>query len=162
MCIKIIIFLLFVILLYRILVRSLKTHNCFSGGHYMYDRLKEIGVPEDEIDGVTNMIKTEVSNSTGHPLLQATRTDKLLNTLKKGDTIDVNKIKSIIGEDNQKNEMKQLLIIPEKEEGVHLFDCPDCGKSNHTHKLQQRRALDEPSTDVMTCLECGKKWSRDN
>jgi len=143
-------------------MKTSKTRNCFSGGDYMYDRLKKIGVPEDEIDGVTNLIKTEVSNSTGNPLIQATRTDKLLNTLKKGDAINVNKIKSIIGQENQKGEMKQLLAIPEKEEGLHMFDCPDCGRSNHTHKLQQRRALDEPSTDVMTCLECGKKWSRDS
>jgi transcription elongation factor S-II len=46
------------------------------------------------------------------------------------------------------------------QQGVNLFKCPRCRKSNATYYQMQTRSADEPMTVFITCIECGCQWKQ--
>lgn len=66
---------------------------------------------------------------------------------------------------SQKSEGKEITKV-DKDEQVHAlprtdeYACPDCGQRDAYYRHEQTRAADEPTTIILTCVECDHKWRR--
>ena len=59
-------------------------------------------------------------------------------------------------EDAIKREAKMLEV--DKSMATDLFKCTRCGKRQCTYYEMQTRSADEPMTQFIRCLNCGKQW----
>ena len=89
----------------------------------------------------------------------------LINEL--GKSIDSNEIATMGSEDmfpgknkliHQKIEERRGQTI--KVKTTDMFKCGNCGKRETVYKEVQMRALDEPASLFITCVNCGKEWRK--
>ncbi|NBT47820.1 MAG: hypothetical protein EBT07_08380 [Actinobacteria bacterium] len=59
-------------------------------------------------------------------------------------------------EDAIKREAKMLEV--DKSAATDMFRCSKCGKRECTYYEMQTRSADEPMTQFIRCLNCGKQW----
>jgi DNA-directed RNA polymerase subunit M len=65
----------------------------------------------------------------------------------------------------QASEGKEITVVDEEEQ-VHAlprtdeYQCPECGERDAYYRYEQTRAADEPTTIILTCVECDNKWRR--
>lgn len=55
-----------------------------------------------------------------------------------------------------KKETKMLTV--DKSMATDMFKCTKCGKRETTYYEMQTRSADEPMTQFIRCLNCGKQW----
>jgi len=55
-----------------------------------------------------------------------------------------------------KREAKMLTV--DKSMATDMFKCTKCGKRECTYYEMQTRSADEPMTQFIRCLNCGKQW----
>jgi transcription elongation factor S-II len=55
-----------------------------------------------------------------------------------------------------KKEAKMLEV--DKSAATDMFRCSKCGKRECTYYEMQTRSADEPMTQFIRCLNCGKQW----
>lgn len=55
-----------------------------------------------------------------------------------------------------KKEAKMLTV--DKSMATSMFKCTKCGKRECTYYEMQTRSADEPMTQFIRCLNCGKQW----
>lgn len=55
-----------------------------------------------------------------------------------------------------KREAKMLTV--DKSMATDMFKCSKCGKRECTYYEMQTRSADEPMTQFIRCLNCGKQW----
>ena len=52
---------------------------------------------------------------------------------------------------------KKLLDV-RHHNAIHTYVCPKCKQRDQTYEERQTRALDEGSTIICTCNQCGNRW----
>jgi DNA-directed RNA polymerase subunit M/transcription elongation factor TFIIS len=57
-----------------------------------------------------------------------------------------------------KREQKMLEV--DKSAATDMFRCSKCGKRECTYYEMQTRSADEPMTQFIRCLNCGKQWKQ--
>jgi len=63
---------------------------------------------------------------------------------------------ALLQENAVKREAKMLEV--DKSAATDMFRCSRCGKRECTYYEMQTRSADEPMTQFIRCLNCGKQW----
>ncbi len=64
---------------------------------------------------------------------------------------------------SQASEGKEITMVDEHEK-IHAlprtdeYQCDECGERDAYYRQEQTRAADEPTTIILTCVECDHKW----
>lgn len=62
-------------------------------------------------------------------------------------------------DDLRKNvEVFKQLLNTKHHNAIHTYVCPKCKKRDQTYEERQTRSLDEGSTIICTCNQCGNRW----
>ena len=182
MVIKCLLFLLFIFTLFIALMSLSNHNNLVCGGRRkrkrqrrrsrgisreeskpISEKIIEIGLSEYQAEELTKTIVDVLSEYSDNPFIINLKMDIIIKNLDEESLQRIQKDKEEIKVLAEINEGTQEIRSPKEEhaEACSLYECPRCSAHKHTYKEIQKRALDEPTNLVCTCLECGFKWDQD-